>query len=432
MDKIQSEDVDRARRELQAMMDDPILNAPTVDEYGDPSWGPVVLCPCMTWKEFELWLKHNEGRIRRWAFEPHDDGTKSGQVVIYSLPTEIHERTAYRVCRSIMRQICHAGNEPDLDDSLFCGSPMCTIGDRGQEPDLALTPVGLRVGGPILQSSRGFACPNVVVEVAYKNDSLPRLGAKLARWMSDETSVQVAIGIKIFPGSSNRTSILYLRGPPARVTTVAFGVPRPGPLQIAFPLALVYFGVDLPASLAGAADAEISIDLVELRTWIDQSVEDKGAGRDASNFMDSFAFESMLRALSCFFRPSSDRPPAPYKRELAHIKAILKEHPQNVVFNHVYPPVAPPSRYHTRPEYVSGRRVPLSIVAAKKWKKKHPFLTPISEWPEVHLMPKSTTKSTSASSCRQALASRHFAPTTSFIHGMCYDVVWPTESSGFC
>ncbi|KAH9088278.1 hypothetical protein LEN26_019548 [Aphanomyces euteiches] len=134
----------------------------------------------------------------------------------------------------------------------------------------------------------------------------------------------------------------------------------------------------------------------------------------------------MLRALSCLFRPSSDRPPAPYKRELAHIKAILKEHPQNVVFNHVYPPVAPPSRHHTRPEYVSGRRVPLSIVAAKKWKKKHSFLTPISEWPEVHLMPKST------SSCRQALASRHFAPTTCFIHGMCYDVVWPTESSGFC
>ncbi|KAH9088280.1 hypothetical protein LEN26_019550 [Aphanomyces euteiches] len=77
------------------MMDDPILNAPTVDEYGDPSWGPVVLCHCITWKEFERWLKHNEGRIRRWAFEPLEDGTDNGQVVIYSLPTETHERTAH-------------------------------------------------------------------------------------------------------------------------------------------------------------------------------------------------------------------------------------------------------------------------------------------------------------------------------------------------
>ncbi|CAK4088231.1 unnamed protein product [Aphanomyces euteiches] len=259
-------------------MDDPILNAPTVDEYGDPSWGPVVLCHCITWKEFERLLKHNEGRIRRWAFEPLEDGTDNGQVVIYSLPTETHERTAHRVYRSIMRQICRAGNDHDLDDSLFCGSPTCTIGDLGQEADLALTPVGLSVGGPILQSSRGFAFPNVVVEIAYKNDSLPRLRAKLARWMSDETSVQVAIGIKIFPTSLNRTAILRLRGPPAQVTHVAFGAPRPGPLQIVFPLALVYTGVNLPASLAGAADAEISIDLIQLRTWIDRFVEEEEAG----------------------------------------------------------------------------------------------------------------------------------------------------------
>ncbi|CAK4672951.1 hypothetical protein LEN26_007344 [Aphanomyces euteiches] len=260
-------------------MDDPISNAPTVDEYGDPSWEPVVLCPCITWKEFEFWLQHNEGRIRRWAFEPLEDGTDNGQVVIYSLPTETHERTADRIETSITEQICEAGNDIRLRRSIYIGRPTCRIGeDRGQEADLALTPVGLSVGGPILQSSRGFAFPNVVVEIAYKNDSLPRLRAKLARWMSDETSAQVAIGIKIFPTSLNRTAILRLRGPPAQVTHVAFGAPRPGPLQIVFPLALVYTGVNLPASLAGVADAEISIDLIQLRTWIDRFVEEEEAG----------------------------------------------------------------------------------------------------------------------------------------------------------
>ncbi|KAH9076524.1 hypothetical protein Ae201684P_010468 [Aphanomyces euteiches] len=250
------DDVARARTKLKEIMDDPISNAPTVDEYGDPSWEPVVL-----------------------SFEPLEDGTDNGQVVIYSLPTETHERTADRIETSITEQICEAGNDIRLRRSIYIGRPTCRIGeDRGEEADLALTPVGLSVDGPILQSSRGFAFPNVVVEIAYKNDSLPRLRAKLARWMSDETSVQVAIGIKIFPTSLNRTAILRLRGPPAQVTHVAFGAPRPGPLQIVFPLALVYTGVNLPASLAGVADAEISIDLIQLRTWIDRFVEEEEAG----------------------------------------------------------------------------------------------------------------------------------------------------------
>jgi hypothetical protein len=87
-------DVDRAKKALQAIHDDPPANAPIVDEDGDASWGPVVLCEATTWKDFDRWLNRNEGRVRRWVFEPLEDGTGRGRVVIYSLPLLVHVKTS--------------------------------------------------------------------------------------------------------------------------------------------------------------------------------------------------------------------------------------------------------------------------------------------------------------------------------------------------
>ncbi|KAK1929281.1 hypothetical protein P3T76_015233 [Phytophthora citrophthora] len=42
--------------------------------------------------------------------------------------------------------------------------------------------------------------PNVIIEIAYKNRSSQMLPAKLQRWMSNDSSVQIAIGIKVFVG----------------------------------------------------------------------------------------------------------------------------------------------------------------------------------------------------------------------------------------
>jgi hypothetical protein len=60
----------------------------------------------------------------------------------------------------------------------------CRTGDRGQEPDASWTPFGLTVGGNVLAAVGRSPFPTVVLEVAYKNENLASLRAKLNRWMA--------------------------------------------------------------------------------------------------------------------------------------------------------------------------------------------------------------------------------------------------------
>ncbi|KAK1929288.1 hypothetical protein P3T76_015240 [Phytophthora citrophthora] len=84
--------------------------------------------------------------------------------------------------------------------------------------------------------------------------------------MSDDTSVQVAIGIKIFPGAmtKRRVAILHQRGQPTQEVDFGYGYPPAPPLT--FPVGAIYAGVALPAGLNG--NHPISINLDELRTVI--------------------------------------------------------------------------------------------------------------------------------------------------------------------
>jgi hypothetical protein len=271
---IYARDVVSAKEDLSARLTRP---PPSVDEDGDASWGPVVVCAATTWGDFERWLDVNQGRLRRWVFEPLSDGTDRGRVVIYSLPSFVHEDTSASITQSIIKQVQRAGNDIDLMDSLRTGGqPTCRTGDHGQEPDSRVTPVDLAVGGAVLAAVGNFPFPNVIVEIAYKNDSLPRLRAKLERWMDPAySSVQVAIGVKIFPGpvDSRRVAILHRRGEP--IEEVEFGLhqARPAPLTITFPLGAIYFGVALPPSLAGHERDPITIDLIALRGVINVCVQ---------------------------------------------------------------------------------------------------------------------------------------------------------------
>ncbi|KAF0702079.1 hypothetical protein AaE_016141, partial [Aphanomyces astaci] len=95
----------QAKRKLQAIWDAPPANAPSIDDDGDASWGPVVLCAAITWDEFQGWLNRNEGRVRRWVFEPLADGTGKGHVVLYSIPSFVHSETAGQISYSIIEQI---------------------------------------------------------------------------------------------------------------------------------------------------------------------------------------------------------------------------------------------------------------------------------------------------------------------------------------
>ncbi|ETV74006.1 hypothetical protein H257_11314 [Aphanomyces astaci] len=135
----------------------------------------------------------------------------------------------------------------------------------------------------------------------------------------------------------------------------------------------------------------------------------------------------MFRAFTTMFQtPSAERQPSSSTtaKAVAVIKARLRQLPDCIVFSHVYPPVTPPSRYHTRPEYVSGKRVPLTRDAATKWKKKHTFMSPISEWPEVHHLTQRRRRRRSGDSQKSCSSTSSSSP-SSYVH---FDV-WQPEPS---
>ncbi|KAK1929283.1 hypothetical protein P3T76_015235 [Phytophthora citrophthora] len=187
------------------------------------------------------------------------------------MSSKVHEDAVHSIVQSVFKQIQIAGNSIDLINTVIGGQVTSWTGDRGQEPDASVTPVDLEIGGGVLAAAQNTLFANVIIEVAYKNRSLRMLQDKLQRWMSIHTSVQVAIGIKIFAGpvTMRRVAILHQRGQPTQEVEFGFGCPTPPPLT--FPVDAIYAGVALPAGLNG--NHLISINLGDLRNFINGRVQ---------------------------------------------------------------------------------------------------------------------------------------------------------------
>jgi hypothetical protein len=226
-----------------------------------------------------------EGDVRRWIFEPLEDDKKCGRVLIYSFPKTIYEGTAGEILTRIQEEVVVAGNSSQLLRTLKVkASPTCELGNRrAKEPDMSLTPAGLAIGGNILDIGEGVPFPNIIIEVAYKNEPLDphresrSVGLRdvIRNWLSPQTSVQVVIGIKIFERQDRRyRAILAVRNAPAWQEVEFGNVNRsgrpigPGPITLEFPLALLYYGVALPPALEDLDDPTITIDLIALRYYL--------------------------------------------------------------------------------------------------------------------------------------------------------------------
>ncbi len=128
-----------------------------------------------------------------------------------------------------------------IDTIKIQASPTCKIGPQcGKEPDMSISSGGLMIGGSIMDNGYGFPFPHVVIEIAYKNESLNGLCKIIDHWMLSQTSVQVAIGIKIFfisQGQPRRYQAVFaiLNSP---TEEVEFGMDSSGvgPITLAFPL----------------------------------------------------------------------------------------------------------------------------------------------------------------------------------------------------
>jgi len=147
-----------------------------------------------------------EGEVRCWIFEPLPDDDKCGRVLIYSISSDIHVATAGKILSMIQKEVLIAGNSIEMIHTIKVqASPTCRLGpQRGKEPNMSISPAGLTIGGSIMDNGYGYPFPHVVIEIAYKNESLSSLRKVIDHWMLPLTSVQVAIGIKIFVTSQGR------------------------------------------------------------------------------------------------------------------------------------------------------------------------------------------------------------------------------------
>jgi hypothetical protein len=142
---------------------------------------------------------------------------------------------------------------------------------------MTLTPRGLRIGGPILDDGMGDPFPNLVVEIAF-SEALTQLRRELAEWISVHTSVQIAVGIKIFPerhGTRRMLALLYRRGVPNPDQSIEFGtdVGTAAGLALQIFVSDLYFGIppaDLPPPLQAAilANEVVAVSLQELQGQI--------------------------------------------------------------------------------------------------------------------------------------------------------------------
>ncbi|KAG9399952.1 hypothetical protein AC1031_011418 [Aphanomyces cochlioides] len=202
---LQESDDDRlvpVRRALEDIENCPFEDAQFQDDDGDPSWGPVVLFESISSGDFNKWLEKNEAHVRRWQYQSLDDD--KGRVVIYSLPSSVHEKTNHGVYLSIMEQVYRAGNN---DIRLFrtvfnTKSTTFQVGasrrPHYQEADESLTPVDLRVGGQVLAgTAKHDPFPNVVIEVAYMNQTFANLLEKLHNWMHPRYTSRSVLSLEL-------------------------------------------------------------------------------------------------------------------------------------------------------------------------------------------------------------------------------------------
>ncbi|KAG7390052.1 hypothetical protein PHYPSEUDO_009014 [Phytophthora pseudosyringae] len=270
-------DVERVLPELEKRLQDDMQ--PTrecslaVEE--EANCTPIVVCKSTSRHDLTHWLSKNEDKLQRWEYKPLT--RTRGGVVVYSLPTVVHNITAGEVVDMIREQMLLMNPSARLMRTLHAGgSTRYDVGDRHQAPDQCLIPAGAPPN----------TYPNLVVEVAYKHESWQNLLEKLRRWMRPATSVQIAIGVQVglirrrITVMRRKVSFNYKGGEEhhflSEVVDFDFGHGH----EIRFPLSALFFGVALPDALGGQDDTEIVLDLVELREAINAVVPKNVLGRN--------------------------------------------------------------------------------------------------------------------------------------------------------
>jgi len=169
--------------------------------------------------------------------EMHPEGGKmeyeNGTVQIVELPKRVHDATAQAIVQSVRDQAVRGGWEQHYDST---GGDMFIGNNRVKQPDAAFIPTVLGRPAAIPSDPEGNPYPTVLAEVGL-TETLPQMQAKVALWLSPQTTVEAVIMIKIFKHvhrTHRMLAELYQRpvppappAPPVLLQSIEFGLSGP-------------------------------------------------------------------------------------------------------------------------------------------------------------------------------------------------------------
>jgi hypothetical protein len=217
----------------------------------------IVVLENVDLAQYDKFMDKYEDHLRPAFICGYEDGNGKvlGKVVVQELPSEVHENCSGTIHQLIAKEICRAGDDFDLASSTlrFMNSPKYSLGNNRKEPDLAI-------------KCKASNLLTLVVEVAWKNESLPKLREEVRLWKL-HSDVRIIIGIKLFP-SRRMTLFKSTRQEIGGwiETELEFGDDVGEPPNLTLEVRNLYYGSHIPAALAQVPI--ISISLSDLRNSI--------------------------------------------------------------------------------------------------------------------------------------------------------------------
>lgn len=152
----------------------------------------------------------------------------------------------------------------NLDNLDSLRNVSCCIGSTCKEPDASLIPKNRNTAGPYSgNKNQKWEFPTLIIEIAYSETKNSLLDS-LKMWVSDYTTVNIAIGIKVGKDFKTMNLFMYLRND-ERLHTRDLNNFKDGE-SINIPLEYIYHHGERPAS--NLADKCFKLDLILFTTKV--------------------------------------------------------------------------------------------------------------------------------------------------------------------
>ena len=169
-----------------------------------------------------------------------------------------------KVTSDIIAETLREMFQRNLDNLDSLRNVSCCIGSTCKEPDASLIPKNRNTAGPYSgNKNQKWEFPTLIIEIAYSETKNSLLDS-LKMWVSDYTTVNIAIGIKVGKDFKTMNLFMYLRND-ERLHTRDLNNFKDGE-SINIPLEYIYHHGERPAS--NLADKCFKLDLILFTTKV--------------------------------------------------------------------------------------------------------------------------------------------------------------------